>query len=243
MTQPTSVASIRAAVEHVLRQGHLLPHQAAAFSALDRRQTSEQAAAFTADWRAVGSPAAPAPTRPRPSNPLAGFRCLSQLDNGPTGGRECQTSAIAMCLLFLQVPGIRDDLDYLRIVNRYGDTTDQGAHRRALDELKAPGRFVMNATDEMVRAEILAGRPVAMAGLHKGPLSQPDGGHWIACYGFDAAAGVWIVNDPYGELDLVSGTWDRKGGRSGCGQRYSWANWARRWSPEGPGNGWCWLFD
>jgi Peptidase_C39 like family len=239
----TSNASIRAAVEHVLRQGHLTNHQAAAFSALDRQLTAKQAEAFTADWRAQGSPAAPAPTPPRPSNPLAGFPWFSQLDNGPGGARQCQTSAISMCLKFLQVPGILDDLDYLRVVRRYGDTTEQAAHRRALDELQAPGRFIQNGTEDLVRREILAGRPVAMAGLHTGPLDNPGGGHWIACYGFDAAARVWIVNDPYGELDLVSGTWDRTGGTAGRGQRYSWANWARRWSPEGPGNGWCWLFD
>ena len=243
MTQSTSVASVRAAVEHVLRVGSMTPHQAASFSGLDRRLTPEQAAAWTEDWRAQGSPAAPTPVRPKPSNPLAGFPHFSQLDNGPTGNRECQTSAIAMCLRFLQVPGIRDDLDYLRVVRRYGDTTDQGAHRRALDELKAPGRFIMNGTEELVRSEIQAGRPVALAGLHKGPVSDPFGGHWIACYGFDAAARAWIVNDPYGELDLESGTWVRTGGTSGRGQRYSWRRWSARWSPEGPGNGWCWLFD
>lgn len=148
-----------------------------------------------------------------------------------------------MCLRFLQQPGIVDDLDYLRVLRRYGDTTDPEAHRRALRELDAPGRFIQNGTEDLVRREILAGRPVAMAGLHKGPLNAPDGGHWIACYGFDAFARKWVVHDPYGELDLVDGTWVRIGGEAGRDQRYSWSNWARRWSPEGPGHGWCWVFD
>lgn len=233
------VVSLRAAVEHIARQGHLLPHQAAAFSSLEADLTPAQKSKFTEGWRASGSPAAPPP--PRPTNPLPGFPYFSQLDNGADGWRHCQTSSIAMCLKYLQHPGIKDDLDYFRVLRRYGDTTDQGAHRRALDELQAPGRFVMHATEEEVRQQILKGRPVAMAGLHKGSLNSPGGGHWIACYGF--ADQAWIVNDPYGELDLVSGQWLRSGGTSGKGLRYSWRNWNQRWSPEGPGHGWCWLFD
>jgi len=56
-----TTASVRAAVEHAVRQGHLLPHQLAAFTALDQRLSAEQRQAFTDDWRAAGSPAAPAP--------------------------------------------------------------------------------------------------------------------------------------------------------------------------------------
>jgi hypothetical protein len=60
MSDPTT-ASIRAAVEHAARAGKLEPHQLAAFSALDQALTPEQRRAFTADWRAAGSPAASAP--------------------------------------------------------------------------------------------------------------------------------------------------------------------------------------
>jgi GH24 family phage-related lysozyme (muramidase) len=55
-------ATVRAAAEHLVRQGHILPHQLAALTAHDRRLTNEQRQAFTDDWRAAGSPAAPAPT-------------------------------------------------------------------------------------------------------------------------------------------------------------------------------------
>jgi GH24 family phage-related lysozyme (muramidase) len=50
-------ASVRAAVEHAIRQGHLLPHQLASFEALDRDLTTAQRQAFTDDWRSTGSPA------------------------------------------------------------------------------------------------------------------------------------------------------------------------------------------
>jgi hypothetical protein len=59
MTPPT-FASVRDAAQEVAKHGALLPHQLAAFSALDRALTPEQRQSFTADWRAAGSPAAPA---------------------------------------------------------------------------------------------------------------------------------------------------------------------------------------
>lgn len=54
-------ASVRAAVEHAIRQGHLLPHQLASFEALDRALTEPQRKQFTDDWRSTGSPAAKFP--------------------------------------------------------------------------------------------------------------------------------------------------------------------------------------
>ena len=51
-------ASVRAAVEHILRQGQIEPHQLAAFSSLDESLTTAQRQQFTDDWRAQGSPAA-----------------------------------------------------------------------------------------------------------------------------------------------------------------------------------------
>jgi hypothetical protein len=100
MSNPTT-ASIRAAVEHAVRAGKLESNQLAALSAHDARLTHEQRQAFTVDWRAKGSPAAPPnPPAPRPTNPLTGFPYFSQTNatDGPEGWRQCQTSAIAMCL-------------------------------------------------------------------------------------------------------------------------------------------------
>jgi len=241
MTTPT-LASVRAAAEEVAKRGQLLPHQLAAFSALDAALTAEQRESFTADWRAKGSPAAavPAPAA-RPTNPLTGFPYFSQNDNGPNGWRQCQTTSIAMCLAYLGVGNIRDDLDYLKVVQRYGDTTSQAAHQAALKELGVKARFVTSCSASQLQAEIRAGLPVCMGVLHHGPVSAPSGGgHWIACYGFDARN--FIVNDPYGELDLVSGQWLRQGGGSGKGLRYSYRNLSPRWQVEGVGTGWAWLF-
>jgi hypothetical protein len=244
MATPTT-ASVRAAVEEVAKRGQLLPHQLAAFSALDEALTLEQRQAFTADWRAKGSPAAalvpPKPAAIRPTNPLTGFPWFPQLDNGPEGWRQCQSSAVAMCLAYLGVSGIRDDMDYVRVVQRHGDTTSQAAHQAALKELGVKGRFITNCSASQAQAEIRAGLPLAMGYYHKGPVGAPSGGgHWLACFGFDAFG--WCVNDPYGELDLINGRWLRTGGDSGRALRYSYRNFNPRWQAEGVGSGWVWLF-
>jgi hypothetical protein len=242
MSTPTT-ASVRAAAKEVAKRGQILPHQLAALSALDRRLTPEQRAAFTADWRAQGSPAAapPRPSAPRSANPLTGFPWFPQLDNGPEGWRQCQTSSIAMCLAYLGVGGIKDDLDYLTILRRHGDTTSQAAHQQALASLGVRARFVQNCSASQAQAEIRAGLPLAMGILHHGPVSAlSGGGHWIACYGY--APYGFVVNDPYGELDLINGGWLRTGGGAGQGLRYSYRNLCPRWEAEGPGTGWAWLF-
>lgn len=243
MAAPTT-ASVRAAAEEVAKRGQILPHQLAALSALDRALTAEQRRAFTVDWRAQGSPAAPVPPKPpaaRPTNPLTGFPWFPQLDNGPEGWRQCQSSSIAMCLAYLGTPGIRDDTDYLKIVTRHGDTTSQAAHQAALKELGVKGRFVTSCSASQAQAEIRAGLPLAMGFYHHGPVGAPSGGgHWLACFGFDAFG--WCVSDPFGELDLIQGRWLRTGGDSGRALRYSYKNFNPRWQAEGVGTGWAWLF-
>jgi len=241
-----TIASVRDAAQEIAKRGQILPHQLAALSALDQALTPEQRQQFTEDWRAVGSPAAPMP-KPLPppvrrtTNPLTGFPYFAQGDNGNEGWRQCQTSSIAMCLAYLGVGGIKDDLDYLQAVRRHGDTTSQAAHQAALAELKVRARFVTNCSASQLQAEIRAGLPAAIGVLHHGPTSAPSGGgHWLAAYGFDAYG--WVVNDPFGELDLLNGQWLRTGGKSGRNLRYSYRNLNPRWLLEGQASGWAWLF-
>jgi GH24 family phage-related lysozyme (muramidase) len=59
-----TIATVRAAAEHIARTGTITPHQLAALTAHDERLTDEQRQAFSADWRAQGSPAAPSPPPP-----------------------------------------------------------------------------------------------------------------------------------------------------------------------------------
>ena len=167
---------------------------------------------------------------------------IDQTNDGPDGWRHCQCSSIAINLAFLQVPGIKDDLDYLQVVQRHGDTTQQAAHAAALKELKAPGRFITSCSVERAKAELDQGFGLAFGILHHGPVTAPNGGgHYIAIRGYDASG--WLVHDPYGELDLVHGGWARQGQGTGRNQHYSFANTnPPRWLPEGPNSGWAWIF-
>lgn len=256
-----TLASVRAMAEQAARQGRLTPHQLSSLTRLDelivQRLTAAERQEVTDLWRAAGSPAAPVQLQqPAPGTPgravptigggwrLESFPFFSQVDpsDGPEGWRQCQTSAIAMALRFLKVPGIIDDTDYLRIVRKFGDTTAQEAHRRALARLGVRARFTKRCTVAQVQAEIKAGLPVVVGVLHHGPVSDPSGGgHYVALHGFDGGPQpAWHVNDPYGELDLVNGGWVRQGGGAGRDQRYSFRNFNPRW--DSGGEQWTWLF-
>jgi hypothetical protein len=166
----------------------------------------------------------------------------SQLDNGHEGWRQCQTSSIAMCLLTLHWSGIRDDREYLRVVERFGDTTSQQSHGQALQVLGVRHRFTQTASVEDVKAQLRVGRPVPAGVLHHGPAhAATGGGHWIVLIGFDDQQQTWIAHDPYGELELVMGGWSKIGGTSGRAVRYSYKNLNPRIFNPGPRNGWIWL--
>lgn len=218
-----------------------LAHQTAAWNWLQEQQRPEVLLRFAEIYRADPPAKEPSPSPGRIINPLA-VPFFPQQDNGPEGWRQCQTSSIAMCLAFLKVQGIKDDTDYLRIVNRYGDTTTQEAHRQALKHLGVRARFRQDLTPTQLQAEIKAGFPVAIGILHHGPASAPTGGgHYITVRGFDTAAGVWLVHDPFGELDLVNGGWTSRATNAGKDQAYSFRNLNPRFMPGGSG-GWGWLF-
>lgn len=192
-------------------------------------------------WTDRDRPAAPPPPPPVASRVLK-VPYMSQLDNGPEGWRQCQTSAIAMALKFIGWPGISDDRDYLRQVKRWGDTTESRNHQSALVTMGVKHEFTQSFSAEEAKARLRAGRPVLAGVLHHGPVFAPaGGGHWVVLVGFDDVRGHWVVHDPYGELDLVNGGWARVGGNAGQGVIYSYKNFNPRWLHPGERDGWAWL--
>ena len=180
-------------------------------------------------------------TAPAPDveNPLD-VKYFWQQDNGPEGWRQCQTSSIAMCLNYLKVPGINDDVDYLRVVQKFGDTTLQSSHAQALNSLGVKNRFRTDGSKQRLIERIQAGFPVPIGILHHGPVSAPSGGgHYIVAHGvFDDYC---LCSDPYGDLDLVSGTWAATGQLDGKRVHYSWKNLMPRWDlNNGTEDGWYW---
>jgi len=132
-----------------------------------------------------------------------------------------------------------DEDDYDIVRERYGDSTSAEAQLAALRHLGLKAEFGTDGTVEMLRQEIDSGRPVATGWLCDGPVSAPKGGgHWIMVIGYDERG--FVVNDPYGNCDLISGGYLSHD--DGAGLHYSYRNWVPRWRPEGTG-GWylrCW---
>ena len=172
---------------------------------------------------------------------LRNFPYFWQQDNGPEGWRQCQTSSIAMCLKYLGTKGINDDVDYLRYVNKHGDTTTRDAQFKALADLDVTATFKTNLDSKDIQNQIEKGKPVAVGILHHGTSDKPrGGGHFIVITGFSNS--YWLVQDPYGSLDLVNGHWSAQGPASGKNQRYSFANMNPRLFVSGGADGWGWIF-
>ena len=77
--------------------------------------------------------------------------------------------------------------------------------------------------------------------LHKGtPDSPRGGGHYVVITGYSDS--YWLVQDPFGELDLLNGTWEKQLPTSGKNQHYSFKNLNSRLFVGGGASGWGWLF-
>jgi hypothetical protein len=158
------------------------------------------------------SPAAVAPTgasdRPYP-NPLVGVPYFQQRDSAQLSQRDrtCFSSSCAMLLETLKpgtLPGANGDDQYLAVVHRYGDTTDANTQLQAFAHYGVTARLVQTADFELLEQQIVGGIPVPCGSIHRGPVDRPTGsGHWLLVYGHTPTH--LLVNDPWGEPDLLSG--------------------------------------
>jgi GH24 family phage-related lysozyme (muramidase) len=205
-------------------------------AALWQQGLASQAAPAATSQTATAVHASQAPTadkeksiHPNPLN-VPWFDQLS-MDDGQ-GWRDCFSASSAMLAAFWGREPNEDDYNALR--QKYGDSTSAEAQLGALRHLGLQAEFRTDGSLESLKAEIDAGRPVAVGWLHHGPPSAPSGGgHWTVVIGYDET-GV-IMNDPYGSCDLVNGGYPEN--HNGAHQHYSYANWEPRWRPEGSG-GW-----
>lgn len=165
---------------------------------------------------------------------------FSQRDSQVAGqaNRMCFSSSCAMLTAYLRpgsISGPNADDQYLKRVQQYGDSTDAQAQLKALGSFGIQARFVQTASWDDLDRQIARGVPVPCGFLHHGTSSHPSGsGHWLAVIGI--TAGHVLVNDPFGELDVVSGTYLNS---KGAGLAYSRRNWGPRWLVEGPRSGWA----
>jgi lysozyme len=169
---------------------------------------------------------------------------FTQLDSRTSHGtRMCFSSTCAMAAEFLK-PGCLspvvdnvDDYYMTKYVFKYGDTTNPNAQVSALGDLGIHAVFKNKLSREDVISQLKKGYPVPVGYLHKGYVSSPTGsGHWCLIVGIDLANKQYIVNDPWGDCDLVHG--GMLGSQNGYRVRYSFKNFEPRWMVEGDKTGW-----
>lgn len=217
-----------------------LPHQDDALRLLNASLTERQQEAFTIAWR-NSRPQGQAGSAPvKPKFPLSVPYLYQRDSKTGHGERMCQSSAIAMRLEQIDPNIIGDDDSYLNIVLRFGDTVSQAAHKKALDYLGLKNEFRQNGTEKMLCELLDKGIAVPIGILHKGSINKPSGGgHWITLIGYDDSC--FYVNDPFGELDLISGGYPRRGPTDGKNQRYTRNNLMKRWLINSKNDGWLWV--
>lgn len=201
----------------------------------------------------------PSPDRVSPSqvsshpNPLVGVPRFQQRDSAQLAQRDrtCFSSSCAMLLEAIKpgtLQGANGDDQYLAVVQRFGDTTDANAQIRALAHYGVSTRLVQNADFQLIEQQIARGIPIPCGYIHRGPVDRPTGsGHWLVVVGHTPTQVV--VNDPWGEPDLIHGTTLNA---NGMGLRFSRQNFGKRWMVEpigggtyryAPGKGWAVVVD
>lgn len=179
-------------------------------------------------------------------NILLNVPYYTQLDSSTNNStRMCFSSSCAMTAEFLK-PGClggnrgADDLYLTKYVFKYGDTTNSTAQVRALKDLGILAVFRNNLSRQDIISQLEKNIPVPAGYLHKGPVNSPSGGgHWLVIVGIDyqgESGGHYIVNDPWGDCDLVNG--GMLGSMNGYRLRYSFENFEKRWMVEGNKTGW-----
>jgi GH24 family phage-related lysozyme (muramidase) len=161
---------------------------------------------------------------------------FSQRDNKKDPMRTCFSSSCAMLLAALDPDAIDTDDEYISEVYKYGDTTSASAQLDTLKHFGVDAKFVQNASWDTIEQQLKRGIPVPMGILHKGPVSNPvGGGHWICCVGVTADRQKLWVHDPFGDLDLIGGSYVSTDGKY---RLYSKKNLGPRFLVEGPKSGW-----
>lgn len=160
----------------------------------------------------------------------------SQRDNYRDASRTCFSSSCAMLLSGLDKNAIRNDDDYIREVFKLGDTTDASVQVEALAHFGIEAKFLTSGTWSSIEDQLKKGISVPIGILHHGSVESPSGGgHWICVVGVSADRSKFLVHDPWGELDLVSGSYVSQDGKY---KLYSKKNLGPRWMVEGDGSGW-----
>jgi hypothetical protein len=220
---------------------HTLPRHRAAIDDLIRvlEVKAPELLQDNANWvRLYRSPSTP----PKPSGILLNVPWYPQTDNFTLPDSTCNSSACAMCLEFLKPnslpPGPKGDDAYIKKVFAIGDTTDHSVQTRVLRSYGVNSVFRYDLSFVDLDRELIAGRPVVIGFLHRGPESAPSGGgHMIVVRGKTDSGDYWI-NDPYGNLyeNYVTPV------ANGRQVIYRKSTLEKRWTVKHPKDGWGRIF-
>lgn len=155
---------------------------------------------------------------------------FKQTDNIYEPDRTCNTSSCAMVAKFLGAKISGDD-EYYSILRQFGDTTDHGAQTKALERIGIVSQWRTDLGFSDLDRSLKAGLPIVIGILHRGPTSDPRGGHMLVVGG--EAGEDYVCFDPYGSLlDSYSASVD-----NGNGVVYPRSELEARWTVGG-GGGW-----
>jgi hypothetical protein len=140
----------------------------------------------------------------------------SQLNNdssifGP-GWRQCNTTSNTMLADYLLQGALTEKAKsagfpepesvYMRLVCKYGDTTDHGAQTQGLKALGIESYFSYSLSAKDIMMSLQAGIPVVVGFAYKGS------GHICIIVGHDPVKKAWLVHDPYGTRHGYSDSYD-----------------------------------
>jgi hypothetical protein len=186
----------------------------------------------TASWLANFHKAQPEPQQTQQKAIPVPYFCQLNMDDG-SGWRDCFSATCAMIAAWKGKvpPTTAGENQYNHIRQKHGDSTVAGAQLAALSELGLTAHYATNGTKAKLIELLDQGIPVGTGILHHGQAQSPTGGgHWMLAVGYNNL-GV-LCNDPFGELNVASGTWARQGS-GGDHVTYSWKNWLPRWEVAG----------
>jgi len=162
---------------------------------------------------------------------------VSYFDNLLTNGAQNYRDSFSNCCAMLAGYWRRIEAanDYNAKRESFGSSAVIISQQQALGHFGLASEFIDDATVELIKSEIDAGRPVAVCWLCYGPFNQPaGGGHWSVVTGYDNNG--FFVNDPFGQCDLEHGGYSEMG--DGSGKYYGFEYWLPRWRLGG-GVGWA----
>ena len=153
---------------------------------------------------------------------------------------DSQVFTFTMCLKYFDTPNINGTMDYLRVLNKHGKSLSKEANKATLNEFGMNATFSQSLDPQDIKEEIKTGRPVAASLLSKGTIDRPyKGTHLVAITGY--GNDYWLVQDPFGSMDIVNGLWSDRGPFAGHNVRYSFKDMNRRLFVSGRASGWGWV--